>query len=1227
MAAYLSKSTEQDKKISPALGLHEYAEASHGDAGDAVVKGSSLEYFEEAEEIVGLINSIPNVAGDLIPMEMALERFTFIVDKYQEQPHLIDPHLESILEQLLKMARDTTHPPKVMHLAFKFLYLVTKMRGYKVIVRQLPHEVADLEPVLEMLTNQNPEDHETWETRYILLLWLSIIVLIPFDMSRLDSNIRMESGEYRKPIMDRILDVAKIYIGVFDTAREAAAFLISKFLTRPDVQKQHLPAFLDWALVTLTQANPTNVRAMDKMNGILQTLSLLFKHGKREDLLTFAPVVLKTLVSLKMETSKNTLLRKLAIKLVQRIGLTFLKTRLASWRYQRGSRSLAENLQVGGQGPVAKETVAMKDEEDEDDYDVPDEIEEVIEQVLRGLKDRDTIVRWSAAKGVGRVTCRLPRELADQVVEEVLDCFSLQEADEAWHGGCLALAELGRRGLLLPSRLPKVVPVMLKALTYSEKRAAYSVGSHVRDAACYVCWAFARAYEPEEIKPYVQQIASALIITAVADREVNCRRAASAAFQENVGRQGTFPHGIDIVTTVDYFAVGSRNNCYLNLSVYVAQFEEYTQALVDHLVQHKISHWDPSLRSLTSEALHNLTPKCPDYMAKTILPMLLPLCTGMDLATRYGAILSSGQIVHALYKLGLEKNQTITDIVDRDVLEGLANVPGKLEAAQLYRGIGADYMRPAACSLIEKMSLSKVPLVGSATISVWQTTIDDTMKLMLAGYQFAIQDSAIAGFAALCNEYYRTEEGTALPDIQDKVIDSYLGQLQNEMVYARCCFILALGALPKFMIAGKLKKLLSGLIGATKVTVKDISMAEARRDAIKSIISICSTVGIEKGGSPDNVICEDNINSVYDTFLQAMEDYTTDRRGDVGTWVREAAVVGLAEITSQALQVDASLIQQEYYEKTIFSVLHQAGEKIDRARVVAGETLLRLLYHDPPVPYIPHREELLNLFPEKDKETLNWASAAECYPKLMPVLSLKSYTYPVLLGLTVSVGGLTESLVKHSSHSLNSYMLKIADDEDGLTAISDTLLTIFNNYLKVDRVSLPLLKMLDFLLGSGCFELFTQQEDHPFTLALVDLCKKEIAKCGDPQKLLATIGVFCQLVQFSGTVRERVLFQLLVLLGHKYPKVRKSTANQLYEMLITYEDIVAEENLDEVMTILSETTWDDDSLEGIRVIRNQLCDLMGVKKPVSKAPAKPKQEKAGDDRMSSYADLVGRLGY
>lgn len=33
--------------------------------------------------------------------------------------------------------------------------------------------------------------------------------------------------------------------------------------------------------------------------------------------------------------------------------------------------------------------------------------------------------------------------MADEVVGSVLDLFSPRESDGAWHGGCLALAELG----------------------------------------------------------------------------------------------------------------------------------------------------------------------------------------------------------------------------------------------------------------------------------------------------------------------------------------------------------------------------------------------------------------------------------------------------------------------------------------------------------------------------------------------------------------------------------------------------------------------------------------------------------------------------------------------------------------------------------------------------------------------------------------------------------------
>lgn len=54
------------------------------------------------------------------------------------------------------------------------------------------------------------------------------------------------------------------------------------------------------------------------------------------------------------------------------------------------------------------------------------------------------VFRWSAAKGVGRITGRLPKDLADEVVGSVLEIFTRRERDSAWHGGCLALAELGK---------------------------------------------------------------------------------------------------------------------------------------------------------------------------------------------------------------------------------------------------------------------------------------------------------------------------------------------------------------------------------------------------------------------------------------------------------------------------------------------------------------------------------------------------------------------------------------------------------------------------------------------------------------------------------------------------------------------------------------------------------------------------------------------------------------
>jgi hypothetical protein len=86
-------------------------------------------------------------------------------------------------------------------------------------------------------------------------------------------------------------------------------------------------------------------------------------------------------------------------------GLTFLKPRIAPWRYQRGSRSLAENLKsdvVSAGGGIAKVVLPPPPqpeeergkEEDEEDFDIPEELEEVVEELIQGLRHTDIIVRY-----------------------------------------------------------------------------------------------------------------------------------------------------------------------------------------------------------------------------------------------------------------------------------------------------------------------------------------------------------------------------------------------------------------------------------------------------------------------------------------------------------------------------------------------------------------------------------------------------------------------------------------------------------------------------------------------------------------------------------------------------------------------------------------------------------------------------------------------------------------
>lgn len=243
--------------------------------------------------------------------------------------------------------------------------------------------------VLQLLESQNIKDAETWTTRYVLLLWLSIIVLIPFHMSRLDGFDAKDTN--RKTVMQRVLDVCKEYAIVSDSCRYVAAFLVAKFLTRCDV-KEHLPDFFEWACNESTKDEDD----IFVKYGTLACVAMVLKHGKREDLLPHVRKLLQWIINSEFKNSPEANIQKLVYKIIQRIGMTFLPPRVVSWRYQRGNRSLAANLSGGDCKKLANETVKQNADDrgvEDDEIDVPDEVEEVIDQLIQGLGCSDSIVR------------------------------------------------------------------------------------------------------------------------------------------------------------------------------------------------------------------------------------------------------------------------------------------------------------------------------------------------------------------------------------------------------------------------------------------------------------------------------------------------------------------------------------------------------------------------------------------------------------------------------------------------------------------------------------------------------------------------------------------------------------------------------------------------------------------------------------------------------------------
>jgi tubulin-specific chaperone D len=259
-----------------------------------------------------------------------------------------------------------------------------------------------------------------WEATFVLLNWLSLILLMPFDLHILDSKLAGAFSEKLfitkdASIVEVIVALCKQYLASTSVTANAACECLGKLFSRKDIrEKDYMVQFFDWTLGQI-EANKDDQFQSFYQTGLHAGLDQIFKLLAREDLLKIIPKVYKTLFH-EDPYKENYLVgvgtvRLNRTKLAQRMALTLLRPRECRWMHRRTKKSLLKNFQGQLDTSLIQTNVAAVEtrnkgeektanelEEDGIDEDVDLEtLEGLLGIIFDSLKDKETTVRWSAA--------------------------------------------------------------------------------------------------------------------------------------------------------------------------------------------------------------------------------------------------------------------------------------------------------------------------------------------------------------------------------------------------------------------------------------------------------------------------------------------------------------------------------------------------------------------------------------------------------------------------------------------------------------------------------------------------------------------------------------------------------------------------------------------------------------------------------------------------------------
>ena len=638
----------------------------------------------------------------------------------------------------------------------KLLYTLCKVRGPKIVSRFLNNEAKCLQPLLDAfeswsatpVSRKSPHKAKewSWEERYIMLLWLSHLMLTPFDLATIasptDVNGKDILEEMKLPVglpsvAVHVIRICVEHMIVPGKERESAVTLLTRLTLRPDMQRIGLlGTMMQWACSHLGSRD-SSPKSIYTSVGILSFLAGTISSA---DAIIIQPFLLSIFQCVENVNAKATqlsrdimvsaLARKIIIKILRVVTIAAL---------QFDSKHTRSPI------PSVLDII----------------LEDIINKLLVALADGDTPVRFAASKALSVITLKLQPMMAAEVLHAVLESlnenvlweehvviqplnlnnthfsngFKSKERNLSavnplqWQGLVLTLAHLLFRRSPPPEELPTILNALILGLSFEQRSAnGTSIGTTVRDAACFGIWSLARRYTTKELLSVdtsaffaieehesisiLQILANELVVTATLDVSGNIRRGASAALQELVGRHpDTILCGIALVQIVDYHAIAFRHRALTEIAFEAAKIHVlYWSAIMNGLLGWRgIGGSEPETRKLASVVLGKLAvaQESRGIEATTIqIRGQLARHGSKDVERRQGGLLTLAAILEEVMLLGDEGYVDSTHF-------NLFQLWDLFDSTTLLndKDFTSTTLRPeltieAACSLIRALSLT-----------------------------------------------------------------------------------------------------------------------------------------------------------------------------------------------------------------------------------------------------------------------------------------------------------------------------------------------------------------------------------------------------------------------------------------------------------------------------------------------------------------------------------------